>query len=161
MSHSVIPYEDYVIKVAVLNGKMIDYVYTKRDFVPDRADLIDTYKVICGKGVSKGSGKGSNVVTNINLLSPGEICNASFGLLYTANTLSEAQNAMSYVKTRLFRFLVSLLCDSGVNGISQYRFGLVPLQDFSHPWADQMLYDKYGLSPEEIEYIENTIKPME
>lgn len=41
----------------------------------------------------------------------------------------------------------------------QYR--LVPLLDFSHLWTDQMLYDKYGISPDEIEYIEKTIKPME
>ena len=40
-----------------------------------------------------------------------------------------------------------------------YRF--VPLQDFSEEWTDEKLYKKYGLSDEEINYIESMIKPME
>lgn len=37
----------------------------------------------------------------------------------------------------------------------------VPLLDFSHPWTDQLLYEKYGLTQDEINHIETTIKPME
>lgn len=37
----------------------------------------------------------------------------------------------------------------------------VPLQDFSHPWTDEMLYKKYNLDKDEIAFIESMIKPME
>ena len=40
-----------------------------------------------------------------------------------------------------------------------YQF--VPLQDFSHPWTDEMLYKKYGLDKDEIAFIESMIRPME
>lgn len=40
-------------------------------------------------------------------------------------------------------------------------FSLIPLQDFSHPWTDEMLYKKYNLTQEEINFIESMIKPME
>ena len=40
-----------------------------------------------------------------------------------------------------------------------YQF--VPLQDFSKPWTDEELYAKYGLTKEEIDFIESMIKPME
>lgn len=40
-----------------------------------------------------------------------------------------------------------------------YQF--VPLQDFSHPWTDEMLYEKYGLEQPEIDFIESMIRPME
>ena len=40
-----------------------------------------------------------------------------------------------------------------------YEF--VPLQDFSKPWTDEELYAKYGLTEEEIAFIESMIKPME
>jgi site-specific DNA-methyltransferase (adenine-specific) len=40
-----------------------------------------------------------------------------------------------------------------------YQF--VPLQDFSHPWTDEMLYKKYGLTEGEIAFIESMIRPME
>ena len=40
-----------------------------------------------------------------------------------------------------------------------YRF--VPMQDFSKPWTDAELYEKYALTDEEITFIESMIKPME
>lgn len=38
-------------------------------------------------------------------------------------------------------------------------YSLVPLQDFSHPWTDEMLYKKYNLSKDEIAFIESMIQP--
>ena len=40
-------------------------------------------------------------------------------------------------------------------------YQLVPVQDFSKPWTDAELYEKYGLTDEEIAFIESMIKPME
>ena len=40
-----------------------------------------------------------------------------------------------------------------------YQF--VPMQDFSHPWTDEMLYKKYDLDKDEIAFIESMIRPME
>ena len=42
---------------------------------------------------------------------------------------------------------------------SVYQF--VPLQDFSEPWTDEKLYKKYGLTQDEIDFIESMIRPME
>lgn len=53
-----------------------------------------------------------------------------------------------------------LLAVSSIN-LSRDKFQFVPLQDFSHPWTDEMLYKKYGLDPKEIEFIEGMIRPME
>ena len=40
-------------------------------------------------------------------------------------------------------------------------YSVVPLQNFSNPWTDEELYAKYGLTDEEINFIESMIKPME
>jgi site-specific DNA-methyltransferase (adenine-specific) len=40
-------------------------------------------------------------------------------------------------------------------------FQFVPLQDFTRPWTDADLYAKYGLTEDEIAFIESMIKPME
>lgn len=40
-----------------------------------------------------------------------------------------------------------------------YQF--VPLQDWSKPWTDEELYKKYKLTQDEIDYIEETIEPMD
>ena len=45
--------------------------------------------------------------------------------------------------------------------MTQSTYSFVPMQDFSKPWTDEELYQKYDLSQEEIDFIESMIKPME
>jgi site-specific DNA-methyltransferase (adenine-specific) len=40
-------------------------------------------------------------------------------------------------------------------------YSLVPMQDFSEPWTDEKLYKKYGLTKDEIAFIEFMVRPME
>ncbi len=69
------------------------------------------------------------------------------------------ENVISYIKTKFFRFLVLLKKNTQHATSKVYQF--VPLQDFSHPWTDAMLYEKYGLNQSEIDFIESMIRPME
>ena len=68
-------------------------------------------------------------------------------------------NVISYMKTKFFRFLVLLKKNTQHATKSVYQ--LVPTQDFSKPWKDSELYTKYGLSDEEISFIESLIRPMD
>jgi len=70
----------------------------------------------------------------------------------------EAQNCFSYVRTKFFRFLIAVRSSAQDLARSAYQF--IPLQDFSEPWSDQKLYAKYGLSDDEIAYVESLIRPM-
>lgn len=74
-------------------------------------------------------------------------------------TKKECENIVTYIKTRFFRYLVSIKkkTQNGPRGVYQF----VPLQDFSKPWTDEELYAKYGLTQEEIDFIESMIRPME
>jgi site-specific DNA-methyltransferase (adenine-specific) len=40
-------------------------------------------------------------------------------------------------------------------------YSFVPMQDFSEPWTDEKLYKKYGLSKDEIAFIEKMVRPMD
>lgn len=66
---------------------------------------------------------------------------------------------MSYIATKFFRFMVLLKKISQHAPKSTYQF--VPLQDFSKPWTDSELYEKYNLTDEEINFIESMIRPMD
>jgi site-specific DNA-methyltransferase (adenine-specific) len=66
---------------------------------------------------------------------------------------------MSYLKTKFARFLMLQAMTSIM--ISKDSFRFVPLQDFTRSWTDADLYAKYGLTDEEIQFIESMIKPME
>ena len=78
-------------------------------------------------------------------------------MTYTQET--SATNLSNYLRTRFTRFLLSMAKISQHGTSKIYRF--VPTQDFSRAWTDAELYDKYGLTEEEIAFIESMIKPME
>jgi len=71
----------------------------------------------------------------------------------------QCENIIAYVKTRFFRYLVSIKkkTQNGPRGVYQF----VPKQDFSKPLTDKELYEKYSLTEEEIMFIESMIKPMD
>lgn len=72
---------------------------------------------------------------------------------------AEAKNACSYIRTKFFHFLL------GLRKITQHTatktYGFIPIQDFAKPWTDEKLYKKYGLSKDEIGFIESMVRPME
>ena len=81
----------------------------------------------------------------------------------------QCYNIVSYMTTRFFRYLVSIKKKTQHTPRDVFQF--VPLQDFTSTsdidWSlsiadiDRQLYAKYGLSDEEIAFIEKMIKPME
>ena len=68
-------------------------------------------------------------------------------------------NVISYIQTRFFRFLAMLRKVTQSTTRSVYT--LIPQQNFSESWSDDKLYKKYGLSNDEIAFIESMIQPME
>lgn len=70
-----------------------------------------------------------------------------------------SQNVISYITTKFFRFLVLLKKPSQHATSKVYSF--VPIQDFSKPWTDEELYEKYGISEDEIAFIDSMIRPMD
>ena len=77
-------------------------------------------------------------------------------------------NAMKYIKTKFVRALLGVLKVTQDNNADKWKY--VPLQDFTTSsdidWSqsikdiDQQLYRKYGLSDDEIEFIETHVKEM-
>ena len=148
--------------------------YINRDEVKKNVTYIDSYKIMCGylnpdrAGVNN-SKDGSNVTTKLTLLRPGEIVTETYIVLGTFNEEITALNYASYIKTKFVRFLVLQTLSS--MHITNVSFQFVPLQDFTSTsdidWSqsisdiDRQLYAKYGLSDDEIAFIEKMIKPME
>ena len=90
---------------------------------------------------------------------PGEACTATFVEIGPFDTEEELGNFYSYLKTKFFRALVGVL--KNTQHASAKVYSCVPLQDFSKSWTDEELYKKYGLTQEEIDFIEENIQPME
>ena len=86
-------------------------------------------------------------------------CSETYLMIGPFDTTNECENVMSYIRTKFFRFLV--LLRKNTQHATSKVFQFVPLQDFSHPWTDEMLYKKYNLTEDEIAFIESMIRPME
>lgn len=71
---------------------------------------------------------------------------------------AEAQNLYAYLKTKFARFLIYVAM--GGIMVTKGTFKFLPVQDFSKEWTDKTLYSKYGLSDQDISYIESLIKEM-
>lgn len=137
--------------------------YIDPDEVNQGMQYIGCWKTVIGKATS-GSGASADkngmrkVIATIDVLPPNSVCTFSYFIAGSFNDKNSADNCAKYLKTKFARFLL-LQCLSSIN-ISKEKFQYVPLQDFSKPWTDDELYKKYGLSQEEIDYIESTIKEM-
>ena len=121
-------------------------------------DAIGKYKLYIPKTAEDGKLPGK-VIGNITIGVPGTICSGTYLLVGPFATEQEAQNVSDYMKTKFFRALVA------VNKISQDAYAKVydgvPMQDFSKTWTDEELFEKYGLTDEEISFIVSTIKTIE
>ncbi len=129
--------------------------YITRETATINTDIIDKYKVFFTTSYSTNA----TIPPEPILAFPNEICTETFLLVGNFNTQNEAENCITYIKTNFFRFL--LFHGKGTMHVNKEVFALIPLQDFSKPWTDEELYAKYGLSQEEIDFIESMIKPME
>lgn len=127
-------------------------------------NLIDKYKVLISKVTSEHAGEPDKegkykVLSRTEVIGPNVVCTDSYIIIGGFNRSEEATNLYSYLTTRFVRFML-LMAVSSIN-LSKDKFQFVPLQDFSHPWTDEMLYEKYGLDKDEIAFIESMIRPME
>ena len=127
-------------------------------------DYVGKYNVITGKAISGHLGETDEngqvkLLATTMIIAPNEIATESYLAIGKFDSLKEAQNLLDYMKTKFMRFL--LLQGLTSMNITKDRFLFVPLQDFSKPWTDAELYAKYGLTDEEIAFIESMIKPME
>ena len=160
-----------VNSLSLFGSKGISYIDVED--VTINKDLIGKWKVIMSKTSAEHAGQSDKdgkkkVVSKIEVLSPGAICTESYLLLSVFEIETEAKNMKSYVQTRFFRFLLSTILLT--QNIAKDKFQFIPLQDFTSSsdidWSqsvadiDRQLYTKYGLSEEEVAFIEGMIKGM-
>ena len=139
--------------------------YIRSDEITKGADSVNNYKIIIGKVSAEHAGEPGKdgmyrvLTASTRVIGPSEVCTHSYFIIGNYLKREEAENLLAYLFTKFTRFLL-LVTMSSIN-LSKSVFWVVPLQDFSHPWTDEMLYKKYGLTEEEIAFIESMIRPME
>jgi hypothetical protein len=160
LATSVQPLEDGDIYLRYSGG----IGYYNSDLIPTLKDLKDKWKVITSRATAEHAGETDKngqkrIISTLEVLEPNVICTETYLLMATFDTKEEAENMLSYIKTRFVRCLIGMI--TSTQQLSRTNFRFVPLQDFTKSWTDEELYAKYGLTEEEIAFIESMIKPME
>lgn len=138
--------------------------WARRSELTEATHLIDRWKVFTSKSSAEHAGQADKdgrrrVLSVTGVIPPGSVVTETYVLLGDFGSEREARNCLSYVTTRFFRFLIVLRAAG--QDIPRAAYSFVPLQDFAKPWADAELYAKYGVTDDEIEFIESVVRPME
>jgi site-specific DNA-methyltransferase (adenine-specific) len=142
----------------VRSGKR-DIGFVPRTTITKNASLINKWKVLVPEAGSDGGQKIPDSVLGKPWLSPPPSVSTQSFLGFWVASEDEARSLESYYRTKFFRHLVSL------RKLTQHAlrstYSWVPVQTWDRAWTDKVLYKKYGLTNEEIEYIESVIRPMD
>lgn len=122
-------------------------------------ELIEKYKVYISAGYNGGDSFPHQIIGKPILGMPNTCCSETYITIGCFDCKEYAQNLITYIQTKFFRFMVLLL--KNTQHALKKVYSLVPVQDFSKPWTDAELYAKYGLTDEEVAFIESMIKPMD
>ncbi len=136
--------------------------YSRKDITVG-VEMIDKWKVICSRSGHEHAGNPGvdgmrRVISRTAILPPGTICTETYLVIGSFSTEEQAKNLLVYMKTRFFRFLMSLLMYS--HGITKDTFSFIPILGMNSKVTEAELYNRYELSPSEISYIESRIRIM-
>lgn len=137
--------------------------FVERRLITKSYDTVDKYKTMISKLTCEHAGTPDKngmyrVLSRMELLKPGQICSQSYLTICPQNTEQEALNVFNYLRTKLVRFLIQLTLTGMNMSIDNFKF--VPWLDFTESWDDAKLYERYGLSDEEIAVVESVIREM-
>lgn len=146
------------------NERLLKYVH--KDYIK-APENFGKYKVILPK--SNGKGVLGEVLSTPLIGKPLIGHTQTFLSIGCLDTEFEGNSLLKYIKTKFARALLGVLKITQDNKKSTWKY--VPLQDFTAnsdiDWLqsvadiDRQLYKKYGLSVEEIAFIENNVKEMD
>ena len=131
--------------------------YIKKKEVLKNQHWIKEHKVIVPYAIGSGDSKTDKV--NPIYAEPNSCCTETYLVIGPFATKKQCENVMQYIGTKFLHFCLTLKKNTQHSTKEFYQF--VPQQNFDEEWTDEKLYKKYGLTPEEIAYIEKMIRPME
>jgi len=149
-----------------LNKKLVDEGegWISMSDIPKGFSSIPIHKVYISEAYGAGDSFPHQILGKPFYGEPNSVCSETYlCICYDQSDYkyseTECRNIVKYIRTKFFRFMVFVKKKTQHAPSSVFQF--VPMQDFKKAWTDEMLYEKYNLSKEDIAYIDSMIKPME
>ena len=129
--------------------------WIERADIPTNAAWIDKWKVLMTRVQGTSAAVETKFLSKPIVAEPGTACTESYIVAGLFESEATAQHFASYLRTRFVRFLVSLRkpTQDAARGV----YGFVPDIVYNQEWTDTKLYRRYGLTQDEIAFIESQV----
>ena len=130
--------------------------WVSRSQIRRNLPMVDEWKLF----IPKAAGKGNPAMDVVNVIvgPPKTACTTSYIVLGPLKDEAECLSAASLIATRTAHFLIALA--KPTQDCFHYAFKFLPLLELSHPWTDEMLFERLGLDAGEIQTIRESIWPQ-
>lgn len=129
--------------------------WVERTAIPTNEEWIDKWKVLMTRVQGTSAAIETKFLSKPIIAEPGTACTESYLVAGIFDTEAEAKNYATYLRTRFARFLVSLRKSTQDAPRNVYAF--IPDLPLDKEWTDAKLYKRYGLTREEIGFIESQV----
>lgn len=123
--------------------------------VPVNADWVDDWKVLMTAVQGTSAAVETKFLSRPIVAEPGTACTETYLVAGRFSSEKDATRYAAYLRTRFVRFLVSLRKQTQHATRDVYSF--VPDIPLNRDWTDMALYKRYGLTADEIAFIESQV----
>lgn len=116
---------------------------------------IGHWKIITAKGGLSGGVNGLNFLSDMFIIEPGHVCTQTYLVIGSFDTQAEALNMRAVIDTPLYQWMAQHRI---AGNMSPDVFRWMPKLDWTRPWTAKDIYAKFGLTDQEIAYVEAYMK---
>lgn len=129
--------------------------WIERKNIMTNAGWIDEWKVLMTAVQGTSAAVETKFLSKPIIAEPGTACTETYLVAGHFDTEDKAVNYSTYLRTRFVRFLVSLR--KATQHATRDVYSFVPDLPVNQEWTDAKLYKRYGLTKEEIAFIESQV----
>lgn len=129
--------------------------WVERADIPINDAWIDEWKVLMTRVQGTSAAVETKFLSKPIVAGPGTACTESYLVAGRFGSESTANRYALYLRTRFVRFLVSLR--KSTQDAPRHVYTFVPDVPLDRDWNDALLYERYGLTAEEIAFIESQV----
>lgn len=139
--------------VKLFGSQKISWV--DRSSIVVNRDWIDRWKVLMTAVQGTSAAIETKFLSKPIVAEPGTACTETYLVAGHFADEESARNYATYLRTRFVRFLVSLR--KATQHATRDVYAFVPDLPLDRPWTDSELYQRYGLTEEEIAFVESQV----
>ena len=132
--------------------------WIKRSDIQLNPEWIDQWKVLMTRVQGTSAAVETMFLSRPIIAGPGDACSETYLVAGRFDSKPQAERYAAYLRTRFVRFLVSLR--KATQDAAKDVYAFVPDLPLNREWTDEKLYERYGLTEEEIAFIESLVRPM-